>query len=248
MWCKHCGQDVPAFSSSSTSVARCARCGGTADEEAQAARPLQTSAGSGVPELSSLPPGVESLPSFEDWDIEQSFRQLQARLGISTAPKRPPSDQVMRRIDAAHASLAGRHVRPAPPPAVSSIVAWTLLTIGLMAFSCGASLMGWSIAGDRPELWSVGLPMAAAGQLGLVVGLVVQFERSWRKSRRALDKLAEVDEQLNTLEQTTRLLGLTHGTASQAFYAHMAEQANPHLLLADLKGQLDLLSANLSQR
>jgi hypothetical protein len=81
-----------------------------------------------------------------------------------------------------------------------------------------------------------------------LVGLVWQIERIWRNSRFAVQKLRELDTQLRQLEQTTSMLGMTHGSASQAFYSHMADGANPHMLLADLKGQIDLLAMNFSRR
>jgi hypothetical protein len=41
---------------------------------------------------------------------------------------------------------------------------------------------------------------------------------------------------------------MTHSSAAQAFYAHMADQASPYLLLADLKGQLDLVARSMARR
>ncbi len=53
---------------------------------------------------------------------------------------------------------------------------------------------------------------------------------------------------MQQLERTTSMLGVTHGSASQAFYTHLAEQAHPQMLLADLKGQIDLLAMNFAGR
>jgi hypothetical protein len=255
MWCKHCGQDVPAISSSTTSAVRCTRCGSTADDARPTGVVAEPASGIAAPGLdaSGDPPGVETLPNFDDWDIDQSFRRLQARLGLEKRPVPPTMDQrrrgsAMRRLDGAHRSLGGRHRPPTRRESNSSVLAWSMLTVGVMTFTCGVALMGWSIVEGRPELWNVGMPLAAGGQMGLVLGLVLQLERVWRNSRHTLEKLAGVDEQLDSLERTTNLLGMTHGTASQAFYAHMAEHANPHLLLADLKGQLDLLATQISNR
>ena len=255
MWCKHCGQDVPAIGSSTTGAVRCARCGVSATDDASGvlAQKMPVGVTGQDGEQIGIPPVAESLPNLEDWDIEQSFRQLQARFGIDHRPARPTAhersrDRAMHRIDAAHAALHGRHRRPPNQVAKSSVFAWSLLTAGLMTFTCGVALMGWSIFEGRAELWNVGMPLAAGGQLGIVLGLIVQLDKVWRNSRHTLEKLAVVDEQLDSLERTTNLLGMTHGSASQAFYAHMAEQANPHLLLADLKGQLDLLAMQISKR
>ena len=90
--------------------------------------------------------------------------------------------------------------------------------------------------------------MTVAGLVWLVLGIVLQLERIWQNSRHAVRKLDQVKSQLNHLERTTTMLGTTHGSAAQAFYAHMAEQADPQYLLADLKGQLDLLALSISRR
>ena len=117
-----------------------------------------------------------------------------------------------------------------------------------MGFVCGAVLLGWSLVAHRGELWSLGMPIALAGQLGLLVGLVLQLERLGDDNRRTVDKLESVDERLDDLKHTATLLSTGHTAPSQAFYAHMAGGASPQLLLADLKGQLDILAVQMSGR
>jgi hypothetical protein len=195
-------------------------------------------------------------PSFEDWSLDQSVRGVQARVGTTgrtqkrrVKPRpRHRSHSLERRRDHRHASVAGPHQQKPPASAAASLLAWTFMSLGLMAFACGAVLLGWSMVDDRPELWNIGLPTAAAGQVGLLLGLVLQLERVWQNSRYTVRKLDHVDSQLHSLERTTTMLGMTHGSASQAFYVHMADQSNPQVLLADLKGQLDLLAMNIAYR
>jgi hypothetical protein len=122
------------------------------------------------------------------------------------------------------------------------------MSLGLMSLVCGGVLLGWSIVEDRPELWTLGLPLAAGGQVGLLVGLVLQLESVWLNSRYTVSKLDEVDSQLDHLERTTTMLGVTHSSAAQAFYSHMADDADPQMLLVDLKGQLDLLARSMARR
>jgi hypothetical protein len=119
--------------------------------------------------------------------------------------------------------------------------------LGLIGFLCGGVLLAWSYVAGRDELWSLGMPIAVAGQAGLLLGLVLQLERIWQGNRLAAHKLEQVDEQLHDLKQTTALLGATHTSAAQAFYAHFSQGAHPQLLLADLKGQLDLLALKMSE-
>jgi hypothetical protein len=115
-----------------------------------------------------------------------------------------------------------------------------------MAFACGGVLLGWYAVERRPELWSLGWPILLAGQAGLVLGLLLHVERMRHNTRAASQQLAHLDQQLDHLSHTTSLLGTAHATASSAFYAHLAHGASPHLLLNDLKGQLDLLAVRLA--
>ena len=115
-----------------------------------------------------------------------------------------------------------------------------------MAFVCGAVLLAWSLFAGRTELWTIGLPVCLAGQLGLLLGLVFQLTRLWDDNRQTANQLAAVDERLSDLKQTATLLTTGNGTPAQSFYAHMAGGASPQILLADLKSQLDLLTVQMA--
>jgi hypothetical protein len=127
-----------------------------------------------------------------------------------------------------------------------AVLAWTILSLGIMGFVCGLALMGWSMNTERQDLWGIGMPIILAGQIALVLGLILQLNRVWRDSRRAAARLETVDEQLHDLKTAATLLGATHGPSS-AFYAHWASGAGPEILLGDLKSQLDLLAVKLSK-
>lgn len=120
--------------------------------------------------------------------------------------------------------------------------------MGLIAGVGGVSVLAWSVAESRGDLWNIGISAIVAGGVVFLLGLVLQLERIWHNSRFAIHKLRQIDTHLQDLERTTASLGVTHGSASQAFYSHMAEQANPQLLLSDLKGQIDLLAMNFARR
>jgi hypothetical protein len=140
--------------------------------------------------------------------------------------------------------------RPSRQPATGgalSGLAWAALSLGTAAIACGGMLLGWSMATGRQELWGLGTPIALAGQVALLIGLVLQLDRVWRDNRSAADKLDQVDEDLHELKTTTTLLGTSHGPSAASFYAHLADGANPQLLLHDLKGQLDLLALKMAQ-
>ena len=127
-----------------------------------------------------------------------------------------------------------------------AVLAWSTLSLGTMGFVCGLALLGWSASTGSQDLWTIGAPIILAGQIALVLGLVLQLDRIWRDSRRAAAKLQTVDEQIDDLKTATSLLSTTHGPSS-AFYAHWAGGASPEILLGDLKSQLDLLAVKLAK-
>lgn len=53
-------------------------------------------------------------------------------------------------------------------------LSWLLICVGLAATVCGGVLLGWTWLGQRPELLIAGLACAAAGQFGLLGGLLIQ--------------------------------------------------------------------------
>ena len=121
-----------------------------------------------------------------------------------------------------------------------------MLSLGIMAIVCGGVLLGWSVFSQREDLWTIGLPVALAGQVALLLGLVLQLDRLWHDSRRATAKLDRFDEQLHDLKTATTMLGTSHASPGGAFYSHFAGGASPQLLLADLKSQLDLLAVRIN--
>jgi hypothetical protein len=122
------------------------------------------------------------------------------------------------------------------------------ISVGLMALVCGGVLLAWGYLFARGDLWSLGLPVALGGQAILLLGLLLQIDRLWQSNRNTLGSLEELDDNLADLKHTTTMLGTTHSSTAQSFYAHMAEGASPELMLADLKGQLDLLTLRLARQ
>jgi len=126
-------------------------------------------------------------------------------------------------------------------------LAWFALLSGTTVFAFGGVLLGWSLASGRQDLWTIGLPVALAGQIALLVGLLLQIERLWRDNRKASAKFDQFDQQLHELKTAATLLSTSQSPASATFYSHFAEGASPKLLLTDLKSQLDLLAMKIEQ-
>ena len=251
MWCPHCQQDVPALPSGDDQQPLCcARCGGAA------LRP-------------DTPETVASAQAYDDWELDEQLRHI-GRVLRTTASKDNAGKAADRReasrFDLPHTDAAAWHVPAGESPkqpktrtktntktrktergSVLGALTWTALSLGMASFLCGGILLGWSLATDRQELWSVGLPVALGGQIALLVGLVLQIDRLWYDNRTAAAKLDSVDEQLHELKAVTTLLGASQGPAAGVFYSHFAGGAGPQLLLTDLKSQLDLLAMKIAQ-
>lgn len=257
MWCRNCQQDVPAIGSTDGSAARCARCqksfaGDPATKTTE--RPLDASPVTSVRAKPQLKTDWLEKALLDDWELEDELneaQQLVASLGVGERV----SPAI--RIDRAHVPSGNRELdsrgktsrKPRQSRAAhNSLFSWCMLSIGLMAFVFGAVLIGWSIAEDRPDLWRLGLPFTLGGQAALIVGLVFQLDGLWRSNREASETLDELDSQLDELRHATSILSTTHSSPAQSFYLHLADGASPNLLLADLKGQLDLLAARLADK
>jgi len=268
MWCSRCREDVPAVAGKDRGGFSCPRCGNglPAAGEAEPKREAEAAGLTPAPDEA-----CGAAPVCDSWELDERLRHI----GRVLRPEDPESEsgraareQEVVRLDAAHRGPSGWHL-PEPQPAAPSgkpsrktgadkprarssfsllaAIAWTILLLSTTAIVCGGVLMVWSLVGARPELWSIGLPVALGGQVALLVGLVLQMDRLREDNRSAAERLHSVDEKLHELKTTTSLLGHGQNTPSGTFYAHLAEGAGPKLLLSDLKSQLDLLAWKMSR-
>jgi hypothetical protein len=127
----------------------------------------------------------------------------------------------------------------------SQIVAWLVVVIGLVALAGGLGLIAWSIAKAHLLYWNLAMGLTLGGQGTLIFGLVLVVTRLWRTSRHASGKLQDIGGQLSQLQLTAdALVGVRSGGAPN-FYADLVRGANPQVLLANLKGQLDQLTGRI---
>lgn len=248
MWCKNCQQDVPAIASPEETTPRCAKCrcllSSPTNETAEHTPPASVRGAINTEWL--------DRPTLDDWELDEDLDEAQRlvdSLGVGSSP-----DATLR-FDRSHEqrptapqlpTIADSNGKRRIGATQSSLFAWCMLSFGLMAFVFGGVLLGWSFATDRAELWRLGMPFAMGGQAALIIGLVFQLDGLAKSNRVASDALNDLDSQLDELRHTTSLLSSSRSTPSQSFYLHMAEGASPKLLLADLKGQLDLLAERIS--
>ena len=268
MWCSRCREDVPAVAGKDRGGFSCPRCGDALSAGRSAEPELQPEAPEAAPARDEP---TAPTPGYDSWELDDRLRHIGRVLrpeSPDSEPVRQARQQEMLRLDAAHTGPSGWHL-PEPQPdaapgkssrkraaanprarssfSLLAAIAWTILLLSTTAIVCGGVLMVWSLVGARPELWSIGLPVALGGQVALLVGLVLQMDRLRDDNRSTAEQLHSVDEKLHELKTTTSLLGHGQNTPSGTFYAHLAEGAGPKLLLSDLKSQLDLLAWKMSR-
>lgn len=209
MWCQECRQDVPAVSSPELGQYRCPRCSGMfALDQSKADSHGQQQAG--LAEVETVLAGEHGPlpPVFDGWELGEQLKHVE-RVLAAEAPPRDAGPGPVFRMDHAHESgewhlRSGdekrRRRRGTAPRSRLRVLIWLLLSLGLMAFVCGGVLVGWSLAAGRNELWYIGLPIALAGQIGLLAGLVLQIQRIWEDHRAAAAKRDRFDEELHHLK------------------------------------------------
>lgn len=223
MWCPQCRQDVPGIASGAAGKLCCVRCrapvardGGQASGVASAtSTPIAADEPEPRIEL-DLTAQLEALERLAAWDLEED-PPLGDWPAASDKPRRPTAlEQRYGLIDPAHAAIRGWHRQSADslPPGFSllrlgrkSLAGWILLTFGLTSFFCGAALLTWSLFGNRPDLWTTGVPITLAGQVGLLLGVVLALDRLGHQNRQTVDRLGRLDEALDELRSAAWLSG-----------------------------------------
>lgn len=129
------------------------------------------------------PSTVESGPrsDYDEWEMEERLRHLDriyARSPLSGPLSSSTSPQF--RIDSMHRSVPRNRPVAAPPaePRLSGLARFgrVVLGLGLAVTVCGGCLMAWGNYGARPDLLPMGIPIAVAGQILLLAGLVLQLD------------------------------------------------------------------------
>jgi hypothetical protein len=126
------------------------------------------------------------------------------------------------------------------------ITAWLIVAIGAIGLAAGIGLVAWSLNTGRMMHWNLALGLTLGGQGTLILGLVLAVSRLWRSSRYAAQRLQDVHVRLAQLQHTADALTATRAGGAPAFYADLVRGASPHVMLANLKGQVDQLATRLS--
>ncbi len=268
MWCSQCQQDVPAVAQPGDDHAiRCARCGRivpSCSDVPPAPLPETGAAGTAAP-LDEPTADDEPVEFFElsDWELERQCERVdRITQSLRVVIPRPSSGEPTTgpnlgrpsayRVDpASHDPIPARHHRSRPVSLPRrrwhTALVWSSWSIGMMAFLCGAVVLGVGVLESRTDLWTIGLPLALVGQALLLLGIILQLDRLSQSDRATQQSLAQLDDDIHRVQRATTLLGATHSVPGQSFYLHLAQGASPQALLVDLKGQLDLLASQLAE-
>jgi len=258
MWCTDCQQDVPAVSRSMHEPLVCPRC-----QSQLAAAP--SDAGIALDTFDrARADAAESLQRPHDWFEQEETRQ---RVRKIDQVLHSPSD-----FSGASQLTPGRqHVwpeSPVPPanvphqtrttrigaksktlgrPTKGSWLLSLLLAGGVLGFCAGAGLLCWSIAFDLPQLWQQGMTLTISAEGLLITSLTWMAARLWRNGRSVNQQLHGVDRQLAEMQQITGTLAGSQTASSQHFYHHFSQAASPHMLVANLRGQMDQLASRIGR-
>jgi hypothetical protein len=250
MWCSHCHQEVPAVASATGKSAVCSRC----------QRELKFTASSGVLdsgiELSTVAIPADEEATRRDGIADEEAKLKLRRLGqkLHTPYAQPislegPHFWERLTVDASESKAEPRQNAKFPTMNEQSARHWllsALLTTGVLGFLCGAASLVWAAAFNRTFMWQWGLTITLAAEGVLIVGLTGMAARLWRNSRRLNQQLAEVDEQLDEIHELAGTLSAGRLSASQHYYQHFSQVANPHMLVANLRGQIDQLAERMA--
>lgn len=260
MWCRHCKQDVPAVAPAADGGVQCARCQATLDRPAFAKS--VSDAGVGLDQQSQQV--VNPLRLFEEHEtrgrhqeLRRSIRSAKRQASVGPAMLRfdPPEPLVPEltadQLSVASTPRAADNPTTTPQPRnqhrPSQWIAWMLALLGAMALGVGLGLMFWSLTEARPDLWNWGLGATLGGQGLLILGLVQLLANLWNANREAAGALRGVQHELRRLGRTTETLVGAKSPTATSFYADLARGASPRILLANLKSQVDALTAHVSQ-
>ncbi|GIW93293.1 MAG: hypothetical protein KatS3mg110_1334 [Pirellulaceae bacterium] len=220
----------------------------TADASHEEAGPADKSQ---VGDSNTPPDDGEQL--WKKW--EDNLAELDELLWQAEAATASPGEASSFPTGSGHTlSVSQRDQGAAPVPAQPFTVrhaagTWLgriLVAIGMTVFGAGAALGLWAFVGEQSGWWGVGLPLSLVGQMLLLVGLAVQVESTSAEQRAAREAVTRLSNDLERIERATTLLAGSHSLPAQSFYVHFAQRASPHILLADLKNQLDLLTMRLA--
>jgi hypothetical protein len=252
MWCSHCHQEVPGVPSADRGTVACARC----------QRDLKFTSASRVCDSGiSLDDAAANAPAAIDRFATEESKQKLRRLGQQLRPVYQQHATLERPLfwerlsaDSPEVSPQLRSVAHQGAISVDHVVSRSntplflavVLGSGFLGLMTGAAALVWSAAFNQAIIWRWGLTTTVAGEGLLILGLTWMAARLWQKGRQLDQNLHEVDSQLAQVSELAGELTASQLSSSQHYYQHFSQSANPHLLVANLRGQIDQLAERLA--
>ncbi len=257
MWCTDCQQDVPAVARSAREPLLCPRC----QSELSKAEAFVPSDG-GIALDSFDSPEKEDLAPPLDWLAQEQtrarLREIDRKL---SSPRDLQAHVVAQPLRNTSKEFSAPAFTPQAMPVAPSLArrasgrqerassSWFLsmmLSFGVTAFCAGLGVLVWSVAFQLPKLWQAGMTLTIGAEGLLILSLTWMAARLWRNGRSVNRQLEGVDQQLTRVEQLTGTLAGNQAASSQHYYHHFSQSASPHLLVANLQGQVNQLAARMS--
>lgn len=257
MWCSHCHQEVPAVASKAGGPQSCARCQRdlkftATSTPADTGISLESFADQSFAVQESLVPLDDVVQAKSREKLRRIGRQLRAPYQHSFGLDAPPFwERVSLEAPAASPQLRGiaQQAQRENVESKHNGKSWLLsllLAGGILGFVGGAAALLWSAAFNRVTVWQWGLTTTIAAEGLLIVGLTWMAARLWHNSRRLNHQLRGVDEQLEEIHELAGSLTARQLSSSQHYYHHFSQVANPHMLVANLRGQIDQLAERMA--
>lgn len=253
MWCADCQQDVPAISPSAHEPLMCARC---------QSQLISAPSDAGIALDSFDGPAQDDLARPLDWLSQEQtrarLREIDRKLSAPRAPQNRQATQNSRQVwDGAFTADFLPLTAPSAPSlalrasarkerAKTSWLLTLLLSFGVMSFCCGVGTLAWSTAFQLPHIWQLGMSLTIGAEGLLILSLTWMAARLWRNGRSVNCQLDGVDQQLARVEKLTGTLAGNQLASSQHYYHHFSQSASPHLLVANLQGQVEQLAARMT--
>ena len=257
MWCSHCHQEVPAVASAAGGPRSCAQCQRdlkftATSTPADTGISLENFADQSFAVQDAVAPLDDMVQAESRETLRRIGRQLRAPYLQQMSVEAPPfwerllpaapsmSPQLRSIARQAHSkNMESKH-------GGKSWLLSFLLASGILGFLGGAAALIWSAAFNRVTVWQWGLTTTIAAEGLLIVGLTWMAARLWHNSRRLNHQLRGVDEQLEEIHELAGSLTASQLSASQHYYHHFSQVANPHMLVANLRGQIDQLAERMA--
>lgn len=268
MWCSNCQHEVPAVVQTTRGPLICSQCERELAERAKKTTVESSPVDSGIALETYDETPEQDLASpvdlIEHERSKQRLRQIGRQLrstyhrDISFGNSAPfkyeaagaveppplPTETELRAIAKQNSQTAANEMSPT----AGSWFASMLLTGGMLGICCGAGLLAWSTTHQLPKMWQWGMLTTMASEGSLILGLVWMAVRLWRNSRRMNRQLSSVDQQLAEVHQLAGSISGSRMSSSQHYYDHFSQVASPHMLAANLHGQVDQLASRVAVR